>query len=143
MRGHHLSNPHLFTSSPITCDTGLSAFITMRPFSMRLQRLNCMSLNAARRARCFSSGRASLQDLDNGMQADTAASSAVSQLSPRWLSDLKAQAAKSSRPEKGQSVLKYLEEHWLDLMAGAEGFLTGPRWTGLPSHKIQWGDMVC
>jgi hypothetical protein len=67
--------------------------------------------------------------------------SSTTQLSARWLSDLKAQAGKSRRREEGQRVLDYLSEHWLELLAGAEGFLSAPRW-GLPDHRILWGDMV-
>jgi hypothetical protein len=128
--------------SPIICDTGRPSIIAMRLSTVRLQRLNCRSANVTSCARSFSSGRACLRDNQTPASSSPSASSAASQLSPRWLSDLKAQATASARTEGGQSVLKYLEEHWLELMAGAEGFLSGPRWTGLASHKIQWGDMV-
>ena len=65
-------------------------------------------------------------------------------LSPRWLSDLKARAQSElkGKPTEAKRVLDELDKRWLQLSAGAEGFLTGPRWTGLDNHQVVWGDMV-
>ena len=59
----------------------------------------------------------------------------------KWLSDLREQAARSRHRDQGQRVQDYLKKNWLPLLAGAEGFLTGPRW-GLVDHQILWGNMV-
>jgi hypothetical protein len=65
-------------------------------------------------------------------------------LSPRWLSDLRERAHSdlSAKPAQARRVLDELDRRWLELSAGTEGFLTGPRWTGLDSHQVAWGDMV-
>jgi hypothetical protein len=68
---------------------------------------------------------------------------------PKWLSELRKRAEKVSRAEKSQEssaqlskILKRLDEDWLELLAGREGYLTEPRWRGLNKHQIAWGDMV-
>lgn len=38
--------------------------------------------------------------------------------------------------------MSYLDQHWLNLSAGREGFLIEPQWRGLDKHNIAWGDMV-
>ncbi|KAF4125504.1 hypothetical protein GMORB2_4344 [Geosmithia morbida] len=43
--------------------------------------------------------------------------------------------------DKPQAVIDQLDSRWLEMSAGTEGFLTGPRWTGLDCHQIAWGDM--
>lgn len=70
-------------------------------------------------------------------------------LSPRWLSDFQARLKKLP-VEKLPPAVKFaadglqmeIDKKWLDLMAGSEGFLTTPRWRGLNSHAVAWGDMV-
>lgn len=71
-------------------------------------------------------------------------------LSPRWLSDLKLEAERltsdegggSDRATRARRVLEQLDRRWIELSAGAEGFLSGPRWTGVDRHQVAWGDMV-
>lgn len=72
------------------------------------------------------------------------------ELSPRWLSDFQAQlkqASAANLPKESKSELdrlgKDVSERWLDLLAGAEGYLTEPEWRGLNNHLVGWGDMVC
>lgn len=106
----------------------------MRSLSTRLQKANAAALIRFQPSRSFSCTSASSRS-----HADPSASPSP-KLSPRWLSDLKAQAKSSNRQAEGARVLDYLGKHWLELLAGAEGYLTGPRW-GLQNHKIHWGDM--
>ncbi|KAK6213307.1 hypothetical protein QIS74_09309 [Colletotrichum tabaci] len=72
-----------------------------------------------------------------------------SALNPRWLSELQARIKKcGSLGLQGQQreELKALQEavdgQWLELLAGREGFLTGPGWRGLDRHTVTWGDQV-
>jgi len=69
-------------------------------------------------------------------------------LSPRWLSDLKSRIGKciifGLRPEQLQragNILDVVAREWRDLVAGSEGFLTGPKRAGLERHRVVWGDM--
>lgn len=78
------------------------------------------------------------------------AAAAAPALNPRWLSDLQARIKRcASLGLEGQQKeeLKALQEtvdgQWLELLAGREGFLTGPGWRGLDRHTVTWGDQVC
>lgn len=69
-------------------------------------------------------------------------------LPPRWLSDLKRRIGRcisfGLRPEqvrRAGDVLKVVSREWRDLVAGSEGFLTGPDRAGLQRHRVVWGDM--
>jgi hypothetical protein len=69
-------------------------------------------------------------------------------LSPRWLSELKGRIGKcisfGLRPEQVRTagnVLQVVAREWRDLVAGSEGFLTGPGRAGLEQHRIVWGEM--
>jgi hypothetical protein len=69
-------------------------------------------------------------------------------LSPRWLSDLKTRIGKcisfGLKPEqvrRAGNVLQVVGREWRDLVAGSEGFLTGPGRVGLERHRVVWGDM--
>lgn len=70
----------------------------------------------------------------------------VSGLSPRWLSELKAKAQTNiksgQRVEESKRVLSQLDDRWVELLAGSEGFLSGPQWAGLSNEAVRWGDMV-
>lgn len=70
-------------------------------------------------------------------------------LSPRWLSELKDRVATclKTRPKAAQhdeivSISSIVARDWKELVAGSEGFLTGPGRVGLESHTVAWGDMV-
>ncbi|KAH7166357.1 thioesterase-like superfamily-domain-containing protein [Dactylonectria macrodidyma] len=67
---------------------------------------------------------------------------------PRWLSDVKARLARCQdldiAPEhinKAKELYAYVQSHWLELLAGEEGYLTGKEWRGLDNHQVTWGDM--
>ncbi|KAI5458282.1 thioesterase-like superfamily-domain-containing protein [Mariannaea sp. PMI_226] len=67
---------------------------------------------------------------------------------PRWLSEAKQRlvrfqelGAPPLQTQKAKDLSKYLESHWLELLAGGEGFLTGKEWRGLDQHHVAWGDM--
>ncbi|KAH6691369.1 thioesterase-like superfamily-domain-containing protein [Plectosphaerella plurivora] len=69
-------------------------------------------------------------------------------LSPRWLTDLQTRLKKVSvtklSPASGaewKRLHREIDSRWLDLLAGSDGFLTSPRWRGLNSHAVAWGDM--
>jgi hypothetical protein len=70
-------------------------------------------------------------------------------LSPRWLTDLQTrlkQVSGTKLPPASEAEVERLQREidsrWLDLLAGSDGFLTSPRWRGLNSHAVAWGDMV-
>ncbi|KAJ6440590.1 Major facilitator superfamily domain, general substrate transporter [Purpureocillium lavendulum] len=70
-------------------------------------------------------------------------------LNPRWLGDLRSrikQKISQSQREEDSALLREqlerLDKHWVDLLAGREGFLTDVRWRGLNKHSVAWGDMV-
>lgn len=69
-------------------------------------------------------------------------------LSPRWLSNLKSRIGRcisfGLRPKqirRAGDILQVLATEWRDLVAGSEGFLTGPGRAGLERHRVVWGDM--
>ena len=39
------------------------------------------------------------------------------------------------------NVLLVIAREWRDLVAGSEGFLTGPGRAGLEGHRVAWGEM--
>lgn len=68
---------------------------------------------------------------------------------PRWLSDVQARLKKCQgldiapqQAEKAKELSNYVQSHWLELLAGEEGYLTGKEWRGLDKHQVTWGDMV-
>lgn len=67
----------------------------------------------------------------------------------RWLADLRKRLTSleskdlsSAQKKEVQGYLALLNEKWLELSAGQEGYLTEPRWRGLDRHSLFWGDMV-
>ncbi|OHE95113.1 hypothetical protein CORC01_09637 [Colletotrichum orchidophilum] len=70
-------------------------------------------------------------------------------LNPRWLSELQARIKRCagldlSEQQKGElkALREAIDGQWLELLAGREGFLTGPGWRGLDRHTVTWGDQV-
>ncbi|KAK1246006.1 hypothetical protein MKX07_005075 [Trichoderma sp. CBMAI-0711] len=45
--------------------------------------------------------------------------------------------------EEVRQRLAYLDENWLQLSAGREGYLADEERRGLDRHAVQWGDMLC
>lgn len=78
---------------------------------------------------------------------------ATATLSPRWLSDVKLRIGKcvtfGLQPEQKTEAAAILDEicrDWRELLAGSEGFLTGPQRRGLFRRRVIWGEqdaMVC
>lgn len=78
---------------------------------------------------------------------------ATAALSPRWLSDVKLRIGKcvtfGLQPEQKSEAAAILDEicrDWRELLAGSEGFLTGPQRRGLFRRRVIWGEqdaMVC
>lgn len=67
----------------------------------------------------------------------------------RWLADLRkrlngleSKDISSAQKREVQQHLALLNEEWLELSAGQEGYLTEPKWRGLDRHSLFWGDMV-
>ncbi|XWW94953.1 hypothetical protein V2A60_002903 [Cordyceps javanica] len=83
--------------------------------------------------------------------ASAATSTGAAETAPnsRWLSDMRNRLSSgiSKRAEEPKVVaqlkhhMSYLDQHWLNLSAGREGFLIEPQWRGLDRHNIAWGDM--
>jgi hypothetical protein len=70
-------------------------------------------------------------------------------LNPGWLSDLKKRVGycigfglSSSQVEEAGSILKEVANDWRELMAGSEGFLTGPERRGFFKQEVTWGETV-
>lgn len=42
---------------------------------------------------------------------------------------------------RAAEVLRVLGEEWRELVAGKEGFLTGPKRAGLHRRRVVWGEM--
>ncbi|KAL2876860.1 hypothetical protein SGCOL_007884 [Colletotrichum sp. CLE4] len=70
-------------------------------------------------------------------------------LNPRWLSELQARIKRCAgldlsgqQKEELTALRKAVDGQWLELLAGREGFLTGPGWRGLDRHTVTWGDQV-
>ncbi|KAM3556395.1 hypothetical protein MY1884_005080 [Beauveria asiatica] len=93
--------------------------------------------------RAFGSTRARKQNEASAAPAETAPNS-------RWLSDIRNRLSTgiSKRAEEPKVVaqlkhhMSYLDQHWLNLSAGRQGYLIEPQWRGLDKHSIAWGDMV-
>jgi len=75
------------------------------------------------------------------------ASAGTASLSPRWLSDVKQRIGKcitfGLKPDQNAQagvILREIARDWRELVAGSEGFLTGPRRRGTFRHQVVWGD---
>jgi len=116
-----------------------------------------MSLSASRRYAfdsitrsssrlCFSS--ASGQRSRPREQIEKVEEEGATALSPRWLSDLKRRIGRCisfglgpDQVRRAGNILQTVGREWRDLVAGSEGFLTGPGRAGLERHRVVWGDM--
>ena len=45
--------------------------------------------------------------------------------------------------QEAGAIMKEIAEDWRGLVAGSEGFLTGPDRWGLYRQEVVWGEMVC
>ncbi|KAG7046460.1 thioesterase superfamily protein [Colletotrichum scovillei] len=68
-------------------------------------------------------------------------------LNPRWLSELQSRIKRCAgldlsgqQKEELAALREAVDGQWLELLAGREGFLTGPGWRGLDRHTVTWGD---
>ncbi|KAJ0377616.1 hypothetical protein COL26b_004086 [Colletotrichum chrysophilum] len=68
-------------------------------------------------------------------------------VNPRWFSELQAHIKRvaglqldSAQKEELKGLREAVDGQWLELLAGREGFLTGPGWRGLDKHTVTWGD---
>lgn len=75
------------------------------------------------------------------------ASAATTQLSPRWLSDVKTRVGACitfglTPPQiaLAGSILEEIAEDWRELVAGSEGYLTSPTRRGLHRWPVAWGE---
>ena len=82
-------------------------------------------------------------------QSTSSNAPATAALSPRWLSDIKTRIGKCimfginpSQTEEAGSVLQEISADWRELIAGSEGYLTGPEYRGLFRQEVVWGEMV-
>lgn len=79
--------------------------------------------------------------------AGSTADAPIEPLPSRWLPELKSRIKKiqetsPEKADKANAVSQDIDNRWLDLIAGSEGFLTQPEWRGLDSREIIWGDIV-
>lgn len=82
---------------------------------------------------------------DSRASDQTAATAA---LSPRWLSDVKQRIGKCItfglkpyQTEQAGRVLQEITRDWRELVAGSEGYLTGPKRRGMHRQVVLWGEM--
>ncbi|TKW51548.1 hypothetical protein CTA1_2877 [Colletotrichum tanaceti] len=85
----------------------------------------------------------------NGSNGSGSGSGSGAALNPRWLSELQARIKKcgslglqGQQGEELKALREAVDGQWLELLAGREGFLTGPGWRGLDRHTVTWGDQV-
>ncbi|KAL8952717.1 MAG: hypothetical protein Q9222_001366 [Ikaeria aurantiellina] len=78
----------------------------------------------------------------------TSRRSSSTNLSSRWLSDIKTRIGKciifglqTAQVTEAGSILRTLTKDWRRLLAGSEGFLVGKSRAGLEGHRIVWGEM--
>lgn len=67
----------------------------------------------------------------------------------RWLTDIRkrmkhisTEKLDTASADKLAGWKAYLEENWLRLSAGRDGYIMDEKWWGLVNHQIFWGDMV-
>ncbi|KAK1461479.1 hypothetical protein CPAR01_14284 [Colletotrichum paranaense] len=79
--------------------------------------------------------------------AATSSPASAPPLNPRWLSELQSRIKRCAgldlsgqQKEELAALRKAVDGQWLELLAGREGFLTGPGWRGLDRHTVTWGD---
>lgn len=125
--------------------------IALAMFLPSLTRSRCCALNTPTvgtkpLARVFSGTVSARSKTDE--QVAAVEQKGAEALSPRWLSDLKSRIGKciifGLRPEQLQragSILDVVAREWRGLVAGSEGFLTGPKRAGLEKHRVVWGEM--
>lgn len=81
--------------------------------------------------------------------ATTATGQSASSLPPaRWLADLKQRVGKcilfglsNHQVNEVGEIMAVVANHWKELIAGSEGFLTGEGRAGLESREVVWGEM--
>lgn len=81
------------------------------------------------------------------LAAATSCPASAPPLNPRWLSELQSRIKRCAgldlsgqQKEELTALRKAVDGQWLELLAGREGFLTGPGWRGLDRHTVTWGD---
>ncbi|KAK6397304.1 hypothetical protein LTR65_006278 [Meristemomyces frigidus] len=69
-------------------------------------------------------------------------------MNPRWLSDVKQRTGKcitfgmkTPQTEQAGQILAEIARDWRELVAGSEGFLTGPSRRGMHRQEVVWGEM--
>lgn len=121
--------------------------LTMSLYPSRRYAFNCLVRSSLQGlGRCFSSAaRAQEQTRD---QIEVEEEKGAAALGPHWLSELKGRIGRcisfGLRPEqvrRAGNVLRVVASEWRDLVAGSEGFLTGPGRAGLERHRVVWGEM--
>lgn len=91
---------------------------------------------------CINSRRWRSDGRENSTTAATAS------LSPRWLSDARQRIGKCitfglkpDQTERAGQILSEIARDWRELVAGSEGFLTGPSRRGMHRQEVVWGEM--
>lgn len=126
---------------------GSLGLLAMSLCARRQYALDCLVRSSSRGLQRFFSSASGVRSR-TGEQIDRVEEKGAAALSPRWLSDLKRRIGKcisfGLRPEqvrKAGDVLQVVGREWRNLVAGSEGFLTGPGRAGLERHRVVWGEM--
>ena len=80
--------------------------------------------------------------------ASSSPAPATASLPPRWLSDVKRRIGKcimfglnGEQTLQAGGILSEVSRDWRELVAGSEGFLTGPDRRGFYRQEVVWGEM--
>jgi hypothetical protein len=121
--------------------------LTMSLYPSRRHAFNCLIGSSPQGfGRCVSSAARAREQTRE--QIEVVQEKGAAALNPRWLSELKGRIGRcisfGLRPEqvrRAGNILQIVAGEWRDLVAGSEGFLTGPGRAGLERHRVIWGEM--
>lgn len=89
-----------------------------------------------------------LRQLHSKVESVGSPEAAAAPLSTRWLSDVKRRIGhcitfglKPEQTVEAGSILEEISRNWRQLVAGSEGYLTGPKRRSMFRRPVAWGDM--
>ncbi|KXH29904.1 hypothetical protein CNYM01_12772 [Colletotrichum nymphaeae SA-01] len=106
-----------------------------------------LSAGLARLSTSQTTRRSFVTTAARGLAKSTSSPASAPPLNPRWLSELQSRIKRCAgldlsgqQKEELAALREAVDGQWLELLAGREGFLTGPGWRGLDRHTVTWGD---
>ena len=132
------------------CRSGLSSVLRCSepPLSLAMRSLNLVHRTAVPAVKTTLGPLPGARRWRSSESQETGQKAATASLSPRWLSDLKQRIGKcmsfgltSQQTEEAGRIVQEIAKDWRELVAGSEGFLTGPRRRGMHRQEVVWGEM--